>query len=69
MEKSNATPRILRTLSIVFALMAVATAIPFSHAGEPCILGYKSLCPFMPVSTLITLYVSVTLHRYLQNMG
>lgn len=69
MEKNKSKTRVLRVLSIVLFLMAIATIIPFSGAKVPCILGYKSLCPFMPISTAIALYLAYTVHRYIGNMG
>ena len=57
----------LRILSIVCAVAALLTVIPFSGAPEASIMGYKSLCPFMPVSTIITGYAAFTIHRYLAN--
>ena len=56
---------VLRILSIVCALASLLTVIPFSGAEELSIMGYKSLCPFMPVSTIITSYTAFTIHRYL----
>lgn len=55
----------LRSLSIVCAVAALLTVIPFSGAPEASIMGYRSLCPFMPVSTIIAAYVGFTIHRYL----
>jgi uncharacterized protein (DUF2062 family) len=69
MEKNKTKKRILRALSIVLFLTAIATIVPFSGAKGPCILGYKSLCPFMPISTAIALYLAYTIHRFLGNMG
>jgi len=69
MGKNKSKKRVLRVLSIVLFLMAIATISPFSGAKVPCIMGYKSLCPFMPISTAIALYLAYTIHRYLGNMG
>jgi FtsH-binding integral membrane protein len=69
MEKNKMKMRVLRGLSLVFVLMAAATVIPFGGAREPSILGYRALCPFMPVSTVISLYLFFTLHRYLGSLG
>lgn len=38
---------------IVLAL-AVSTVIPVPYASKTCFLGYKSHCPFAPVSTVIS---------------
>ena len=57
----------LRIVSIVCALASVLTVVPFPGAQELSIMGYKALCPFMPVSTIITGYAAFTIHRYLAN--
>lgn len=67
MENRPTKKKMLRGLSLVFALMAMATVIPFEGARETSLLGYKSLCPFMPISTVIALYLSITIHRYLRS--
>lgn len=59
--------KFLRVLSIILALMAVLTLIPYGASKEAGIMGYRSLCPFAPVSTIISLYLSLTIHRYLGN--
>lgn len=63
------TFKLLRVLSIILAVMAILTLVPYGPARDVSILGYKSLCPFAPVSTIISLYLSLTLHRYLGNIA
>ena len=46
-------------------LLAVLTLLPRAAASKPCLLGYKALCSFSPISTLILLGL-VGLHVYLQ---
>ena len=46
---------LIRLFSILFAIAGLLTLIPFPGASEPSIIGYKALCPFTPVSTLISL--------------
>ena len=67
MENRPMKKRLLQGLTLIFGLMALATAIPFDGAREASILGYKSLCPFMPISTVIALYLAITTHRYLRS--
>ena len=63
----NATSRlILRGLTIVLAILALITILPYGAAKEDCLMAYKSVCPFAPVSTIISLYISLTIHRYLR---
>ena len=38
-------------LSVLFALAAVLTLLPWPSARWPNILGYKSICPFAPGAT------------------
>ena len=45
-------------------LLAVLTLIPREAASKACLLGYKSLCSFSPISTIILLAL-VGLHIYL----
>ena len=59
--------KLLRLLSIFFTTAGVLTLIPHAGAVSPSILGYQSLCSFAPVSTVLSLYAGVTLHRYLTN--
>jgi hypothetical protein len=40
-------------LSSIFALAAAATLLPWPSARWANILGYKSLCPFAPISTML----------------
>lgn len=67
MDKKGQKRIVLRLISILCACVGFVTAIPFSTASETSILGYKAVCPFTPISTLITLFVGVTIHRYLAN--
>ena len=46
---------VLLVLTILFALAALVTFIPVSSASKECFLGYRSHCPFTPVSTLVCL--------------
>lgn len=55
---------LLRVMSIVAGCAGLATLIPYPGASEMSILGYKALCPFAPISTVIALYLSVTIHGY-----
>ena len=47
--------KILSGLSILIAVFAVLTILPYPAASKANLLGYKSLCAFVPLSTLILL--------------
>lgn len=68
MKTNPKNRKILRVFSILFGIAALLTVMPFPGAKETSIMGYKALCPFMPISTIISLYLSVTIHRYLSNV-
>jgi len=50
--------------TIVYSSLAAMTLIPLGIASKPCLLGYKALCSFTPVSTLALLALA-GLHVYL----
>ncbi|MBU1169304.1 MAG: hypothetical protein KKD44_07045 [Proteobacteria bacterium] len=55
--KGNAgVARILLIASIILMIGALVTLIPFAGASKPNIMGYRSLCSFSPVSTIILLF-------------
>ncbi|MEK6794896.1 MAG: hypothetical protein AABZ39_08975 [Spirochaetota bacterium] len=48
----------LLVLTILFTLAAISTVIPVVAASKANLIGYKSHCSFMPISTLILLFCS-----------
>ena len=48
----------------VHSILAVVTLIPLSSASKASLLGYKALCSFTPISTIILLGLA-GLHIYL----
>jgi hypothetical protein len=50
--------------TIVYISLAAITLIPLGIASKPCYLGYKALCSFSPISTLVLLALA-GLHVYL----
>jgi hypothetical protein len=54
--------KLLRMICIVLAIGAFASLIPYGGASKENVLGYKSLCSFAPVSTIIMLFVANTLN-------
>lgn len=47
--------KILSGLAILLVVCAALTILPYSAASKANLLGYKSLCAFVPLSTLILL--------------
>jgi hypothetical protein len=47
--------KILSGLTILMAALALLTILPYPAASKANLLGYKSLCAFVPISTLILL--------------
>lgn len=69
METNQGFLRMLKYLSAVFVLMAVATVIPGKSVHGSSIMGYASLCPFAPFSTGISLYAAYMIRRYLDRVS
>jgi len=45
--------------AICFLLLALFTLIPFTDASKENMIGYDSLCTYVPVSTLVLLGFSI----------
>ncbi len=45
-------------------ILAIVTLLPRAAASKACLLGYKALCSFTPISTVMLLAL-VGLHFYL----
>ena len=54
--------KLLVGLTIISVVCALSTLIPFDGASKQNILGYKSLCTFTPVSTIICLLLANTFY-------
>jgi hypothetical protein len=50
--------KILSGLAILMVVAALFTLLPYPGASKANLLGYKSLCAFVPLSTLILLGVA-----------
>ena len=48
----------------IVLIAAVKTALPEAKASKPCLLGYKALCSFTPISTIILAAVAVVLFYF-----
>ena len=53
--KNEPRHKILSGLAILIVVAAVLTILPHPGASKPNLLGYRSLCAFVPLSTLILL--------------
>jgi hypothetical protein len=51
-------------ITSTYIILAVVTLIPMASASKECLLGYKALCSFSPISTILLL-AGATLHFYL----
>ncbi len=67
MNGKNNMRTMLPAIAILFTVSGLLTLVPHAGAREASILGYKALCPFAPISTILSLYVGVTAGRYLAN--
>lgn len=46
-------------LGILFFISGIITFLPYESIDDECMLGYKALCAFTPVSSLILFAVGV----------
>ena len=63
---------LLLAIAIVLVVLALATLVPFSSDSPAMVsdLGYYTLCPFAPYSTLTLLFVAGlawVVRRYIDN--
>lgn len=61
MEIKNAS-RLLLAVCVILSLGALVTLIPYGGASKLNAIGYKSVCTFAPVSTIIMLFLANTLN-------
>ena len=45
----------------ILVIAAIKTALPEANASKPCLLGYKALCSFTPISTIILVVAAIGL--------
>jgi len=69
MTKSVDKQNILLAIAFVFSAAGIATLLPGAGAKDTFILGYPTLCPFAPISTLLSLYIGITMYRYCLHAG
>jgi len=56
--------KLLRILSLSCFVAGALTILPSALAQEPSILGYRALCPFAPISTVLTVYSGKIIHHF-----
>lgn len=64
MTKNVDKQNVLLAIAVFFSAAGIATLLPGAGAKDTFILGYPTLCPFAPISTLLSLYIGVTVCRY-----
>ena len=63
--KDKKSPTHLIFTAVHFSL-AVVTLIPLASASKTSLLGYKALCSFSPISTLVLIFLAgmhILLHK------
>jgi hypothetical protein len=48
-------------LAILFFISGIVTFLPYKNIDDECMLGYKALCAFTPVSSLILIAIGIFL--------
>jgi hypothetical protein len=46
-------------LAILSFVLAIVTFIPYKNIDDECMLGYKALCAFTPISSLVLIVIGV----------
>ncbi|MEH0018270.1 MAG: hypothetical protein V6Z89_01390 [Desulfobacter sp.] len=62
-DKKNSLYMVLLTITV----LGIATLIPFPGASEPSILGYRAICTFSPISTVLLLYGGLLIYGRIKN--
>lgn len=63
MNTKNIISGILLIATILSVFTAIVTMVPLSSIEEANVLGFKSVCPFAPVSTVMLLFAAYTLYE------
>lgn len=62
-------PPTLYLMLICCIAAGLATLIPYTGASIPSILGYRSICPFAPISTTLILYTGLLIYGQIRRQG
>lgn len=52
---------VIYVVIVIISIAAIKTALPEAAASKPCLLGYKALCSFTPISTIILFAIAAFL--------
>jgi hypothetical protein len=52
---------VIYVVIVILCIAAVKTALPEAKASKSCLLGYKALCSFTPISTIILVAIAIAL--------
>jgi hypothetical protein len=63
-KKSGSTHLVL---AVIFIVLGLITLIPYAKIDDACYLGYKAICAFTPISTLI-LFVIAAFFIFMRNV-
>jgi len=44
--------------TVIAGVLGICTLIPYTNSSKNCFLGYKAICPFTPISTIICLAIA-----------
>jgi hypothetical protein len=66
-EETKKSGKSLLILAVIFIILGLITLIPYANIDDACYLGYKALCAFTPISTLI-LFIAAVFFLFLRNM-
>jgi hypothetical protein len=50
---------VLLWLAILSFIGAIVTFLPYKNIDDECMLGYKALCAFTPVSSLVLIVLGI----------
>ena len=54
MAESNGKAKLVfLVLAVISFISAILTLLPYKNIDDECMLGYKALCAFTPVSTIV----------------
>ena len=49
---------VVTILALILVLAAIITILPYSVAKKKSILGYRALCPFAPISSVVLVVIA-----------
>ncbi len=55
---------IVYVVMAILIIAAVKAALPYAQASKPCLLGYKALCSFTPISTIILVAAAIAIFYF-----